>query len=150
MSPEIKVSFIIPVYNQLKYTIDCLNDIVLQTKISYEIIVVDNNSTDGTEDFIKGFEHKITYIKNESNLGFAKAVNQGIQSAAGKYCLLINNDVRIYEDIADKLTAVLKTDDSIGISGIRYVLNKSDNEYFDINFVSGSCMCFNKKIIEKI
>ena len=86
-------SIIIVTYNNLKYTKLCINSIRKYTLVaSYEIIVVDNNSIDGTRNWITQ-EKSIVAIFNNYNKGFLKACNQGIQIARGTSILLLNNDV---------------------------------------------------------
>lgn len=85
------VSLVIPVYNQLDYTRRCLESIVRCTDQSYELIIVDNASTDGTLEFLK--DVKATIITNQCNLGCAKAWNQGVQASHGDVIGILNNDI---------------------------------------------------------
>ena len=66
-----------------------------------EIIVIDNNSSDGSEDYITTKFNQIHWIQNAENVGFSKANNQGIQVAKGKYILLLNPDTLVNEDTLD-------------------------------------------------
>ena len=75
------VSLIIPVYNQLHYTEQCLDSLYRCTDLPYEIIVVDNGSTDGTNAYLAS--QKVTVITNAVNLGCAKAWNQGVRASRG-------------------------------------------------------------------
>ncbi len=83
------ISIIIPVYNGQEYTEECLTAIYRCTK-DYEIILVDNGSEESGVP-IGCIAHKL--IRNEENLGFPKAVNQGIKVAEGNYICILNNDV---------------------------------------------------------
>ncbi len=86
-------SIIIPVFNQLDLTRQCLTHLANVTDgCSYEVIVVDNASTDGTTPFLSSLEGDIQIIRNDSNLGFAKACNQGTKAAKGKYVVFLHND----------------------------------------------------------
>ncbi|MCK5076863.1 MAG: glycosyltransferase family 2 protein, partial [Calditrichia bacterium] len=104
------ISIIIVSYNVKYLLAGLLHSLqqALQQKISYEIIVVDNNSTDNTPEYISGKALNLTIIKNKENLGFAAANNQGIAVAKGKYILLINPDTLVEEDIFEKLIAFLE------------------------------------------
>ncbi len=88
------VSIIIPVYNNLKYTRACLEALKKSTNgMDYEVIVVDNGSTDETPVFFKGTEDKtVNYIRLERNHGFAKACNIGARRAKGEVLVFLNND----------------------------------------------------------
>ena len=90
------LSIIIVTYNNLKYTKECITELKKYSKSSYEIIMVDNNSTDGTVDYIKSVTEK--YILNDKNEGFAKAVNKGLALSDSKYICLLNNDVLVYNN----------------------------------------------------
>jgi GT2 family glycosyltransferase len=93
MTDNLMVSVIIVNYNTKKLLIDCIYSIYKETKeISFEIIVVDNNSNDGSELAIKEKFKKVIFIQTGENLGFGRANNIGINSAAGKYVFLLNSD----------------------------------------------------------
>lgn len=96
---EINVTIIIVCYNSLYLLKQCLEGLTQYTSgIDYEIIVVDNNSTEGRiEDVISGY-NDIILIKNNINKGFAAANNQGLAIARGKYVLFLNNDVIFFEN----------------------------------------------------
>ncbi|NLI13370.1 glycosyltransferase [Pelotomaculum propionicicum] len=85
------VSIVIPVCNQLELTKLCLESIEYYTSEDYEIILVDNGSGEETAGYLKNLENK-RLIRNDSNLGFAMACNQGMAAARGKYICLLNND----------------------------------------------------------
>lgn len=86
------VSVIIVNYNTLRTTQKCLDSVFSQTKgVTFEVILVDNNSKDGSaEIFAK--DSRIKFIESDSNLGFGKANNLGLQYAKGKYIFLLNSD----------------------------------------------------------
>lgn len=93
-----ELSIIIVNYNTKDMTEACVDSIRKWSQGSaWEIIVVDNGSTDGSAETLKKI-HGIRLIVNAKNVGFAKANNKGIQSAKGKYILLLNSDTEIRED----------------------------------------------------
>ena len=87
-----KVSIVIPVFNQLEYTKLCIESLEKNTAdVEHEVIVVDNGSTDGTEEYFKG--KSVKYIRNRENTGVAAAWNKGIRASEGGHICLLNNDV---------------------------------------------------------
>lgn len=92
-SSEISVSIILVNYNTRRLTCDCIDSIIKQTLgVSYEIIVVDNDSHDDSVDFIKSNYPTVKLIESKENLGFGRANNLGMESAQGKYFFLLNSD----------------------------------------------------------
>jgi len=91
-----RASIIIVTYNNLPLTRLCLESVIRNTEHqNYEVIVVDNNSSDGTQDYLQNLSAKhshLTIILNEVNHGFAKANNQGIRQSSGGHLILLNND----------------------------------------------------------
>ncbi|OPX39478.1 MAG: hypothetical protein B1H11_02960 [Desulfobacteraceae bacterium 4484_190.1] len=113
-----KVSIIIPVFNQIKYTRQCLETLLANTPDDlYELIVVDNASTDGTKEFMKNLKTKVTTITNVENLGFAKACNQGARAASGKYLVFLNNDIIPLPGWLVEMLRVIESDEGIGVVG---------------------------------
>ena len=85
-------SIVIVTHNQLEYTRQCLDSIRRLTDEPYELIVVDNGSSDGTVEYLRSLPD-VRLIVNETNRGFPAAANQGIARAGGSQILLLNNDV---------------------------------------------------------
>lgn len=114
---DIKTSIVILTFNKLEYTIACIDSIREYTRRgTYEIIVIDNASTDGTRDWLAQ-QTDIVTIFNEENLGFPKGCNQGIQIATGSNILLLNNDVIVTEHWLDNLLEALYSSEEIGAVG---------------------------------
>jgi len=88
-----KISIIILTYNSIKFIKSCLDSIFTQDFSQLEIIIVDNNSSDGTVDFIKKSYSQVNLIENKINLGAAKARNQGIEISTGDWILTLDCDV---------------------------------------------------------
>ncbi len=91
MDDPVDVSIVIPLYNQLHYTRQCIESIRRCTRRPYELILVDNGSTDGTRPYLDSVG--ATVIANTTNLGCAKAWNQGVRLATGKIIGILNNDI---------------------------------------------------------
>lgn len=96
------VSIIIPVFNNWEFTYKCLLSVSRHTTGSYEIIVVDNNSTDSTPQLLASTAG-IRVITNETNEVFVNACNQAAAVARGKYLLLLNNDTEVTDGWLDAL-----------------------------------------------
>ncbi|HDR05497.1 MAG TPA: glycosyltransferase [Candidatus Marinimicrobia bacterium] len=114
------VSLIILTYNALKYTRECIASIEAHTNYPYEIIFVDNNSTDGSKKWLKQYVKKNpqhTFIDNRENKGFAGGNNQGVRAAEGEYVLLLNNDVLVSDGWLEDMVHALELDEKIGMVG---------------------------------
>lgn len=115
------VSIIIPVYNQIQYTYKCLKSILKNSKdVSYEIIIGDDVSSDGTKcisSYIKG----IKVIRNNINLKFLKNCNNAAKYARGKYVLFLNNDTEVTIGWLSSLVNLIESDSSIGLVGSKLI-----------------------------
>jgi len=86
------VSIIIINYNTRQMTTECINSVIEKTQgINYEIILVDNGSTDDSKEHFEK-DHRVKYVYNSENLGFGKANNKGVKYATGKYLFFLNSD----------------------------------------------------------
>ena len=102
------VSIVIPSWNTKELTCECISSICRQTAaVSYEIIVVDNGSADGSAEAIKSRFPDVRIIANKTNKGFAAACNQGILAGRGRCVLLLNSDILILDSAVDKTVRVL-------------------------------------------
>src|SRR4030042_3767407 len=106
----IDISIIIVNYNAFELLDDCISSLINKTKdVSYEIIVVDNNSDEGDiKEAIDKYKN-IILIQNDTNRGFAYANNQAINIAKGKYLLFLNNDVLFIENSLKKIFEYAET-----------------------------------------
>ncbi|MBO9605457.1 MAG: glycosyltransferase [Paenibacillaceae bacterium] len=110
-------SIIIVTYNKLDYTQACISSIRQYTEPgTYEIIVIDNQSGDGTRDWLLEQED-IRVILNDDNAGFPRGCNQGIELARGDYILLLNNDTIVTTHWLTNMLACFSSDDTIGAVG---------------------------------
>jgi GT2 family glycosyltransferase len=105
------LSVIIVSFNTKKLTEECLSSTIKSLKgsqLSYEIIVVDNVSTDGTREMLKKKFPAVKTIFNAENVGFGKGNNQGIRIANGEYILLLNSDTVVLNNAIGKLVSFAK------------------------------------------
>lgn len=115
---NIDVSIIIVNYNTLYMTRECIDSIYSFTKrASFEVILVDNNSNDGSKEFFQQ-DRRITYIYENENHGFGIANNIGAKAAVGKYLFFLNSDTILYEDSIYHLFSFLEdTKDAVICGG---------------------------------
>lgn len=98
------LSFIIVSYNTKKETRDCIQSVYNSSwNSSFEIIVIDNNSTDGSVQMIRSEFPEVKLIVNDDNKLFAKANNQGAKISQGRWLLLLNSDTLVYDDNIQRL-----------------------------------------------
>lgn len=171
-----KTSIIILTYNNLIYNQICLDSIRNYTDLgTYEIIIVDNNSTDGTREWLKE-QNDIKLILNDENVGFPKGCNLGIEASEKENDILfLNNDTKVTPRWLDNLRVCLYSNDKIG--AVSSVTNNCSNyqtisvkysnledmvEFADINNVSSPekweqkvrlvafCMLIKREVINKI
>jgi GT2 family glycosyltransferase/Flp pilus assembly protein TadD len=131
-------SIIIPIFNKVELTRQCLTRLAEVTDgCSYEVIVVDNASTDGTKDFLANLGGDIHVISNLENFGFAKACNQGAAAAKGRFLVFLNNDtipkpgwlqalvneVESHQDVAIVGSKLLYPDETIQHAGVVFSKN---------------------------
>lgn len=118
----VDVSIIIVSFNTKDLLLSCVNSVVKHTRgVSWEIIVIDNGSTDGSAEGLKS--KKIKLITNKENAGFAHGSNQGIGEAKGRYILLLNSDTEFVENTLLKMVDFMDKNKKVGISSCK-LLNK--------------------------
>lgn len=125
-----RVSVLVLTYNNLRLNMICLNSIYRNTGlVSFEVVVVDNASTDGTpawlEEFAMGHPN-LKLILNAENRGFSAGNNQAAQAASGEYLVFLNNDTIVTAGWAERLMACLESEPGIGLAGP--VTNATGNE----------------------
>lgn len=112
------VSFVIVNFNTREFVLDCLRSVYQQTNgVSFEIIVVDNASADGSSAAIRAEFPKVSVIDAGENLGFGRANNLGAERAAGDYLFFLNSDTVLLNDAASILLSFLSSRPSCGICG---------------------------------
>jgi glycosyltransferase involved in cell wall biosynthesis len=104
-------SIIIPCWNQLEFTRQCIASVLRHTRGMWELIIIDNGSTDATAGYLANLRDAaplpVTLISNSKNLGFPAAINQGLGCARGEYLVLLNNDVVVTEGWLEQLIALV-------------------------------------------
>lgn len=127
-SPD--VSIVIVNYNTKVLLCDCLDSIFSLTKrIDFEVIVVDNASSDGSETYVRERFPSILWVNSGSNLGFGRANNLGVERAMGKYIFFLNSDTILLNDAVSLFFDHMESNrekESLGVLGA-YLLDKNGN-----------------------
>lgn len=102
---ELLVSIVIPVYNTKPYIAQCLNSLIAQTMNRFEIICVNDGSTDGSEKILHRYQEQYSFIRviSQENKGAGVARNVGLSSAKGKYVLFLDSDDYFDEHLLEKV-----------------------------------------------
>ena len=131
-----KISVIVPVYNTEKYIKKCLNSILVQKNVDYEIIVVNDGSTDNSAEIIKEYEkkytNKIKYFEKQ-NGGLSDARNYGICKATGDYLCFVDSDDYINSQLFEKAEPFIEQ----GLELIKYKCVRVNEDYEEIEKVNG-------------
>lgn len=119
-------SIVIVTHNGLKYIDACVNSIYSSNIKNFEIIVVDNGSCDGTVKFLKNKykQNTLKIVELDKNYGPAKARNQGVKEASGKYLGFLDNDTIVQKDWSNEAKKAFENDDKLGIVQCRLMLNR--------------------------
>ncbi len=179
-SRTIECSIIIPLYNMVELTRQCLLNLAqVTTEVRYEVVLVDNHSTDGTNQLLSSLGGDVQIIRNPSNLGFAKACNQGARVAKGEHLVFLNNDtiplkgwlealleeVRSHSDVDIVGSKLLYPDNTIQHAGVvlsrgpltpYHVFHKASPDLPAVNIrkefqaVTAACMLVRKKIFDEL
>ncbi|MFP4368748.1 MAG: glycosyltransferase [Candidatus Kapaibacterium sp.] len=123
MAVKPDISIIIVNYNVKDFLLQCLRSIqTAQKALNVEVIIVDNNSTDGSVEFLKPMFPEYEFIDLEANIGFGKANNLAFEKARGRYILILNPDTILAEDTLEVMLKYMDNDPKAGIAGCK-VLN---------------------------
>lgn len=133
------VSIVIPLYNARSYTEQMLKSLFNTIgSVSHEIIVVDNASSDGTQEMLEQYRGKIKPVFNQVNRNFSGACNQGAALANGKYLLFLNSDTILLPNWLPPMLAVMQKDSKVGVVGNKHIYPESEKLHhagigFDVN-----------------
>ncbi len=121
MAPRARrlASIIVPCWNNLEHTRRCAASILEKTQAPFELIFVDNGSTDGTGAYLKALSRETgaRVLANRRNLGFGPAINQGMRAAAGAYLVWLNNDAVVTTGWLERLSDCAERSSSTGAVG---------------------------------
>ena len=141
---DINLSIIIVLYNQAHFSFLCLKSILHHADVEYEVVIIDNASTDETEDLLSQIDNA-KVIRNKENIGFLKAVNQASKVAKGKYVLLLNNDAMLEERSLSSAIHTIEKDETIGaVGGKIKLVDGTLQEAGNIVWNDGSCIGYGR------
>lgn len=168
-------SIIIPSFNQVGYLKSCIDSIREKTVLPYELIIVDNASTDGSAQYLNQLNGQLRYRILSENYGFSGAVNMGMMMAKGTTILILNNDTLVTDNWLENMLICLNSDPDIGmvgpvtnyISGDQQIKvpynniedmpdfarfnNISDRKRWQVtDRLTGFCLLFRRELFEKI
>jgi len=112
-----KVSVIVVTYNSEKYISECINSILKSQYPRFEIIVVDNSSSDNTLEILRKHDGKIKLIESDKNVGFAEGNNIGIRNSNGEIIVMINPDAYVTENSIKEMILPLLQNEKIMVTG---------------------------------
>ncbi|MEG8945549.1 glycosyltransferase [Rosettibacter firmus] len=114
------LTVIMPVYNNVDYTKQSVESLLKTTPQLKQLIIIDNNSTDSTESYLRELElsnKNVKVIRNSMNIGFPAAVNQGMKIADTEFVIVANNDIIFTEHWAERIIEIADSDNKIGMVG---------------------------------
>jgi len=129
-----KISVIIVNWNGKHYLDTCLSSVLSQTYNNFEIIMVDNASSDGSIEYVQKKYPSVKTIQTNENLGFAKGCNVGMRASNADYIVALSNDTRVEPNWLKELVKVAESDDKIGICGSKLLLMDTPDIYNSAGF----------------
>lgn len=117
-----KLSIIIVSYNGKEYLKKCLDSIFKSNLSDFEVIVVDNASSDETSEMLKKLNYNFNFIQNKKNIGFSKANNIGVNNSSGEYLLFLNPDTEVSRETLDTLIKFMDSQEDAGCATCKVLL----------------------------
>ena len=171
------VSIIVVNWNGKEFLCDCLTSLLSQTYWNYEIILVDNGSTDGSPDYVLNNFPSVKIVRNTQNEGFGRACNKGIRCSKGEYIATLNNDMQLDECWLEELIKPLQNEkvavtvakalffdcrDKVNCAGgavnfLGFSFPKHFNENIDIDlkhetteYAQGGLCCIKREVLDEV
>jgi len=142
------LSIIIVNWNTKEYLLPCLKSIFKGGQgTGWEVIVVDNGTRDGSREEVKKVFPSARLIENEKNFGFAKAANQGLQKASGRYALLLNPDTQVENGAIERLVSFMDAHSDVGVAGAQLLNADGTKQNSIANFPSLGTELLNKSLL---
>ncbi|MFA4982536.1 MAG: glycosyltransferase family 2 protein [Candidatus Omnitrophota bacterium] len=167
-----RCDIIMPVWNEHEITRECVDSLQKSTGYPFRLIIINNGSDAATKGYLDGLcakkETEIVLVRNPENLGFVKAVNQGLKLSDSRYACIMNNDTIATEGWLKEMVDVAESDPAIGLvnpssntsgqfppdgKGIEeyaLLLKQFRGETQELYNCRGFCMLLKKEVIEKV
>lgn len=130
MQSNFKVSIVLPAYNGERFIESAILSILNQTYSNFELIIINDGSTDKTTEIINLFlfDQRIIFIDNVENLGLSASLNLGIKHASGKYIVRMDqDDISLYNRIEVQVNYLEKNSDYLGIGSWAKIIDENEN-----------------------
>ena len=145
------LSIIIVNWNTKDLLLQCLKSVYKAVKeMETEVIVIDNGSQDGSRIEVTGTFPAVQLIENSKNLGFAKAANQGLRKASGRYALLLNPDAQVKEGAIDRMCSFMDAHPEAGVVGTQLLNADGSKQNSIANFPSLATELLNKSLLRRL
>lgn len=145
------ISCILVNWNNADLLRSCLQSVYATIKRhNFTVIVVDNASTDNSRQVVTDEFPEVTLITNQRNMGFARAVNKGLQQAQGRYCVLLNTDAILTENALDRLIGFMDEQPDVGVCGGQLVYEDGRKQHSFDNFPSLLSELTNKSLLRRL
>ena len=164
-----KCDIIMPVWNQLKFTQECVESILRNTLYPYRLIIIDNGSERKVSIYLDSLKERTDtrIIRNEENLGFVKAVNQGLRESDAPYICIINNDTVATDGWLSEMVDVADCSSNIGlvnpssnnlgqraggetVDAYAASLKVLKGQYIEMGACIGFCMLLKRELFDKV
>jgi GT2 family glycosyltransferase len=154
-----KVSIIIPAYNQSTLTLNCLKGVLTTCGVDFEVLLVDDGSTEPVYQALPRLFPTIQILRNQTNQGFIKSTNLGLKAATGTHCLMLNNDIIIHD--AKWLSKMVESMERRGLdlaalaggnmsSDWQYIPGETKSESEPFTYLAGWCLLMRREVIERL
>ena len=117
---KLELSIVLVCWNNKEYLSPCLESLYQSDLASqFDVIVVDNGSTDGSQEMLREKYPDVKIIQNDHNVGLGKASNQGIEATTGEFIMLLNNDTIVNKAALDSMVDLMRTQSEAGAVGCK-------------------------------
>ncbi len=166
---DIKCDIILPVCDQFKFTKDCIDSIVSNTLVSYRIIVINNGKNKDTEAYLAEMKRKLAdrllLVQNETNVGWVKALNQGICISSAPFLCFQNDDTVVTRGWLKKMIRILEENEDIGLVNPSWegrpkhmsieaygalVEKRYAGRYIETDWARGFSVVFKREVVDRI